>query len=168
MAQTVPDHTTDVDAHTPATLPDADAVEEDRARRAREESMVVVPITNDDNTATGLYHVTSQSGSTYLVDLDGGRCGCPDNRHRESLCKHLRRVAIMVTDTRLPSPGDAAAPYVQWTITEHLHAYKQMVESPGRAPDWAAHHYDVLQQVYRRWTADRTVEHPESPFPSFE
>ena len=42
--------------------------------------------------APGLYTVTTQSGSTYLVDADLGACECPDAEYRDRKCKHQRRV----------------------------------------------------------------------------
>lgn len=53
----------------------------------------------------GQYTVTSHSGATYLVDLPNGDCTCPDHEIRGERCKHLRRVAIEVTEGRVPPPG---------------------------------------------------------------
>lgn len=42
--------------------------------------------------APGLYTVTSQSGSQYLVDTGLPACECPDFEYRGRVCKHIRRV----------------------------------------------------------------------------
>ncbi len=56
----------------------------------------------------GLYEVESASDHTYLVDLEAGRCTCPDHVFREARCKHVRRVAIEITEGRTPPPGEVA------------------------------------------------------------
>lgn len=56
----------------------------------------------------GLYEVESASDHTYLVDLEAGRCTCPDHVFREARCKHIRRVAIEITEGRTPPPGEVA------------------------------------------------------------
>lgn len=72
---------------------------EDRAARAWTEPMAVTPV------GSGRYTVASHSGETYLVDLPDGDCSCPDHEIRGERCKHLRRVAIEVTEGRVPPPG---------------------------------------------------------------
>lgn len=57
----------------------------------------------------GRYAVDSQSGARYTVDLPRGRCSCPDHLIRGERCKHLRRVAIEVTEGRVPPPGSRTA-----------------------------------------------------------
>lgn len=52
----------------------------------------------------GRYAVESGSGATYVVDLEAGRCTCPDHAIRGARCKHLRRVAIEITRGRVPPP----------------------------------------------------------------
>jgi hypothetical protein len=61
--------------------------------------MAVVPL------GDGLYSVRSESGSSYVADLLERRCSCPDNTYRGQRCKHLRRVAIEITQRRVPAPG---------------------------------------------------------------
>ncbi len=56
----------------------------------------------------GLYEVESASDHTYLVDLEGGRCTCPDHVFRDARCKHIRRVAMEITEGRTPPPGEIA------------------------------------------------------------
>ncbi|NGM68797.1 SWIM zinc finger family protein [Natronolimnobius sp. AArcel1] len=75
---------------------------EERSRRARTEAMSVLAL------GDGLYEVESASDSTYLVDLEAGRCTCPDHIFRGVRCKHIRRVAIEITEGRTPPPGNIA------------------------------------------------------------
>ncbi|MFP8954785.1 SWIM zinc finger family protein [Natrialbaceae archaeon A-arb3/5] len=75
---------------------------EERSRRARTESMSVLPL------GDGLYEVESESEQTYLVDLGAGRCTCPDHVFRGVRCKHVRRIAIEITEGRTPPPGEVA------------------------------------------------------------
>jgi hypothetical protein len=74
-----------------------------RSARAWTERMAVEP------RGDGEYAVDTDSG-TYVVELGGGRCSCPDHGVRRERCKHLRRVAIEITLERVPPPGrfDAA------------------------------------------------------------
>jgi|APHM01.1.fsa_nt_gi SWIM zinc finger. len=81
------------------TLPLADT--EGRARRARGEPMAVRSF------GTNLFEVRTEGGS-YLVDVGAGRCTCPDFLFRDAQCKHLRRVAIEITERRVPPPGHVA------------------------------------------------------------
>jgi hypothetical protein len=73
-----------------------------RAERARTEAMTVRPLRD------GRY-VVETDGGVYVVDLDAGRCTCPDHSIRNVRCKHLRRVAIEVTAGNLPAPDRRAA-----------------------------------------------------------
>lgn len=73
-----------------------------RAERARDERMRVAA------TGSGRYEVTGESGATYEVDLEAGRCACPDHQFRGVRCKHLRRVAMEVTAGTVPAPGERA------------------------------------------------------------
>ena len=54
---------------------------------------------------SGRYAVDGASGATYTVALPDGDCDCPDRTFRGERCKHLRRVAIEVTEGRVPPPG---------------------------------------------------------------
>lgn len=87
---------------TRAALPPADGVQDIRSQRARMERMAITPL------GGGIYEVESQSGNTYSVDLPGGRCTCPDHNFRQVRCKHLRRVAMEVTEGLVPPPGKEA------------------------------------------------------------
>ena len=81
--------------------------DERRAVRARSESMVVVPQTDSDGICTGMYDVHSQSGKHYTVILDyESGCNCPDTEYNDARnCKHRRRVAMSITETECPAPG---------------------------------------------------------------
>ena len=76
---------------------------DDRAARAWTERMAVRPL------GDARYAVDSQSGATYVVDLDAHTCTCPDHQLREETCKHLRRVAIEISTRRVPPPGKRRA-----------------------------------------------------------
>ncbi len=70
-----------------------------RAERARSEAMAVLAV------GDGAYDVVTEDDHVYTVDLSAGTCTCPDYRVRGARCKHLRRVAIDVTEGRVPPPG---------------------------------------------------------------
>ena len=107
--------TATLDGSTEAEEIDMDELESDerRAIRARTESMVVVPQTTEDGECIGMYDVHSQSGERYTVVLDHERgCDCPDTEfnHAEN-CKHRRRVAMSITETDCPAPGQQLGEY---------------------------------------------------------
>ena len=117
---------------TRASLPPAEGVRDRRSRRARMERMAVTPL------GGGVYEVESQSGNTYSVDLPGGRCTCPDHNFRGVRCKHLRRVAMEVTERRVPPPGKAAVSCVncgeEWFADERAtgpHLCEDCALAPG-------------------------------------
>jgi hypothetical protein len=96
-------HTRNTPASRKESLaPDLDGMRE-RATRAWTERMAVSAL------GDGRYAVDSQSGATYTVDLPQKRCSCPDHAIRGERCKHLRRVAIEITEGRVPPPGLRAA-----------------------------------------------------------
>ena len=72
---------------------------EDRSARARSEAMTIRPLRD------GRY-VVETDGGTYVVALGDGTCTCPDHAIRGSRCKHLRRVAMAVTDGAVPAPDE--------------------------------------------------------------
>lgn len=78
----------------------------DRTRRALEQCMTVTPNIGRAKDAPGLAIVTSESGSSYTVDMDTGTCGCPDSEHRDPAggCKHVRRARIATG--RRPVPAE--------------------------------------------------------------
>lgn len=66
---------------------------DDRDRRALLEALLVEPL------APGMYHVYSEQGVEYVVDIETGACTCPDFRYREVECKHLRRARLEAGET---------------------------------------------------------------------
>ncbi|MFC3959006.1 SWIM zinc finger family protein [Halovivax cerinus] len=84
----------------PLSVPRADRLDE-RSRRARTEPMAVMAL------GDGLYEVETED-TTYLVDVASGRCSCPDHIFRGARCKHVRRVAIEITEGLAPPPGQLA------------------------------------------------------------
>ena len=78
-----------------------DAHLDPRSRRARTEPMAVEPL------GSGRYSVTTVHG-TYLVTTPLGECTCPDHTFRGARCKHLRRVAIEITEGTVPPPDHVA------------------------------------------------------------
>ncbi|MFD1586711.1 SWIM zinc finger family protein [Halorientalis brevis] len=85
-----------------ALAPDLRKLDE-RAVRAWTEPMAVVPL------GGGVYRVETHEDHSYSVDLPGQRCTCPDHQYRGVQCKHLRRVAIEVTQELVPPPGKEVA-----------------------------------------------------------
>ncbi len=75
---------------------------DERTVRAWTEPMAVTPL------GGGCYRVET-ADDTYTVDVPGHRCTCPDYRFRGTNCKHRRRVAIEITQGRLPAPGQCRA-----------------------------------------------------------
>jgi len=65
--------------------------------------MAVAPI------GDGYYDVVTEENHVYTVNLPGGTCTCPDSRLRGARCKHVRRVAIDVSEGRVPQPGQRRA-----------------------------------------------------------
>jgi hypothetical protein len=89
-------------SRTESLVPDLDGMTP-RAARAWRERMAVSSV------GKGRYTVESEGGGSYTVDLPQRRCSCPDHAMRGERCKHLRRVAIEITEGRLPRPGFRAA-----------------------------------------------------------
>ncbi|MFC5278061.1 SWIM zinc finger family protein [Halorubrum rubrum] len=73
--------------------------EDGRSERAKREPMTVRPLRDRR-------YVVETDGGTYVVALDAGTCSCPDHEIRGERCKHLRRVAIEVTEGRIPAPDE--------------------------------------------------------------
>lgn len=87
---------------SPASLSLPESELDRRSVRARTEPMTVEAL------GDALYEIRTENGSTYLVDLSSRRCSCPDHTFRDVRCKHLRRVAIEITESRVPAPGQVA------------------------------------------------------------
>lgn len=77
--------------------PEPDSEVDDRTRRALTEKMTVIEEGPD------LYNVITESGSEYSVDAREKRCTCPDHKHRNAVCKHIRRVAYATGEREIPA-----------------------------------------------------------------
>jgi hypothetical protein len=69
--------------------------------RALTEALTVRPADG-----AGLYQVDSGSEGgpdSYQVDARDGACMCPDARHRDRRCKHIRRVAYATGGKEIPA-----------------------------------------------------------------
>ncbi|WP_066383498.1 SWIM zinc finger family protein [Halalkalicoccus paucihalophilus] len=88
--------------NTPASLPTSEHELDRRSIRARTEPMAVTAL------GDALYEVETDHDTSYLIDLRSCRCSCPDYVFRSVRCKHLRRVAIEITEGRTPPPGQLA------------------------------------------------------------
>ena len=87
--------------------------------RALTEYMTVLTDGNDRaKRAPGLYTVTTQSGSTYLVDPELPACECPDFEYRNRRCKHIRRARFALGWRPIPAFVDEAA--VDPNLGEHV------------------------------------------------
>lgn len=81
---------------------DADADQELDARALTEYMTVLEDGDDRARGAPGLYTVTTQSGSQYLVDTVLPACECPDFEYRGRACKHIRRVMFATGRRELP------------------------------------------------------------------
>lgn len=86
--------------------------------------------------ADDLYLVVSESGLEYLVDARLGSCECPDHRHREVRCKHIRRVAYAMGDRPVPVWIDTDA--VDPQLGEHVDATPRVAATDGGVIDDSA------------------------------
>jgi hypothetical protein len=99
----------------------------------------------------GRYAVDSESGATYVVDLDPGSCTCPDYEIRGETCKHIRRVAIEITSRRVPPPGERRVDCAACGV-------ETLVEADADTPHFCdACHLDPGDVVTDRETGDRLV-----------
>ncbi len=105
--------TTDTMARYTRPVP-ADAHLDPRSRRARTEPMAVAPL------GSGRYAVATEHGS-YLVDAREHSCTCPDHTFRGERCKHLRRVAIEITEGAVPPPSHVAVGCAVCGTTTFVH-----------------------------------------------
>ena len=103
-----PDHFREpCDAPVPSTpLSDGGySAEDPRTRRALTENMSVQFAEKGP-----IYDVLSESGNTYEVDIENGRCSCPDWQKRGDIlgtqgCKHLRRTNLEIAAGQVPQPN---------------------------------------------------------------
>jgi hypothetical protein len=94
---------------------------EPRTERALTECMTVLPEGGD------IYTVVGENGDTYRVDGHKDRCTCPDHKHRESYCKHLRRVDYATGEEPVPATVDG----VDELLGEQTNASPQVVATDG-------------------------------------
>jgi hypothetical protein len=103
-----------------------------RAVRALTECMTVLEIRGADSPDTGLYEVVAQSGQTYTVDIQAGRCTCPDVAHNlrdGARCKHQYRVLVATGGLAIPTWTSAAA--VDPLLGHHLTAGPRVALADG-------------------------------------
>jgi len=96
---------------------------EQRDVRALTEYMTTLPLGGD------VYSVTTESGSEYRVDAQKGRCTCPDHKHRDVRCKHIRRVSYATGETPIPAWADTDA--VAPRLGEHCDDSPQLAAADG-------------------------------------
>lgn len=86
----------------------ADAVLDERDAMALTQYMTVLDDVGRARDADRLYTVVSQSGRTYLVDVDQRACECDDAFYRQPTggCKHVRRVEFATGRREIPSWAD--------------------------------------------------------------
>jgi len=77
------------------------SIDDPRTRRALTEDMEITFVE-----VGPIYDVLSQSGATYLVDVEEETCTCPDfeQRQPDGGCKHLRRVDLEIRTGLVPAP----------------------------------------------------------------
>ncbi|MFC6975835.1 hypothetical protein ACFQL1_15985 [Halomicroarcula sp. GCM10025709] len=85
---------------------------DERDARALTQTMTVLDdIAPAPADAPGLFHVTSGSGRSYVVDLDLGTCECLDYQVRNPPggCLHIRRVQFETGRREVPGWADISA-----------------------------------------------------------
>ncbi|MFC6905667.1 SWIM zinc finger family protein [Halalkalicoccus tibetensis] len=132
--------------HTPASLPSSESELDRRSVRARTERMTTTAL------GDALYEVATERDERYLVDLDARRCSCPDHAFRDVRCKHLRRVAIEITEGRLAPPGRLPADCA--VCGEELFVPEEAVDEPHYCED---HALEPGAFVRDRETGDRLL-----------
>lgn len=97
------------------------------------------------------YEVEGENEATYLVDIERGRCTCPDHTYRGERCKHLRRVAIEITEGQVPPPDHIA---VECEVCEA----DLFVERDATEPHLCENHeFEPGAFAYDRNTGDRVL-----------
>lgn len=83
----------------------------ERDVRALTESMMALEDMGAAAGAAGLYVVVSESGRSYLVDVEAGACECDDAFYRDPKggCKHVRRVEFATERREIPAWVDRSA-----------------------------------------------------------
>ena len=70
-------------------------------RMAKRVTRAMTAIMGVEHDGPGIYRVDSDSGDSYMVDLESGMCECPDARSRGPWCKHF--FAVLFQTGELPS-----------------------------------------------------------------
>ncbi|PSP55379.1 hypothetical protein BRC82_05390 [Halobacteriales archaeon QS_1_67_19] len=96
---------------------------EQRDIRALTEKMTVLP------EGGGVYSVTTESGSEYLIDSREGRCTCPDFEYNGARCKHIRRVEYATGEQTVPDWADSDA--IDSLLGEHAEASPKVAATDG-------------------------------------
>ena len=96
---------------------------EERDVRALTEKMTVLP------EGGGVYSVTTESGSEYLIDSREGRCTCPDFEYNGARCKHIRRVEYATGEVTIPNWADSDA--IDSQLGEHVEASPRVAATDG-------------------------------------
>jgi len=82
----------------------------ERDYRALTETMTVLDdCARAPANADRLYHVTTGSGASYVVEPELGACECPDAQYRDAICKHILRVRYETGQVSLPDGINEAA-----------------------------------------------------------
>lgn len=106
-----------------------------RSARARTQQMVVIPQVDPNGECIGMYDVHSlESEKVYTVVLDLSDCSCKDMEFNrpEGGCKHLKRVAIGITETGLPAPDQKAGEYPTSIEAARQHLANERAEARAR------------------------------------
>ena len=101
----------------------------DRTERALTQYLTVLDDVGRVKGAEDLYLVVSESGKEYTVDTRGGRCECPDHRHRGVECKHLKRVAFATGERPVPADVEGVDPQ----LGDHVEGGPEVVATDGGA-----------------------------------
>ena len=109
---------------TPSQESDGSIELDDRDVRALSEYMTVLGEGGDVFTVVG-----ENGGGEYQVDSRKGRCTCPDHKHRNARCKHIRRVAFATGERAIPAWVDDDA--VDEQLGEHVEGGPEVVAADG-------------------------------------
>ena len=84
-----------------------------------------------------LYLVPSQSGKgKYKVDLERGRCNCPDFEFTQAKCKHLFAVELIVRRERKTVTETNADGSTKTTVTETSRSSAKRIRKSGPLTTW--------------------------------
>jgi hypothetical protein len=124
-------HGNDTDEPKPRT--DTEDVDlNPRTVRALEEYITITPEVGRARDADHMVIATSESGSSYLVDLQSNACECPDSEHRDPTlgCKHIQRARFALG--RWPIPVKVAEKYdVDPDLGQHTDATIEFEAASG-------------------------------------